>query len=352
MSGPIGAVLAEGVLSAQAWVSFTNTKGGVNGHLVRYLIYDDGGDPARHKAQVQEAVERRKVITFLHNPEGITGPASLDYIAEKRIPVIGSEGGGGWFYEHPMYFPQKPHGEAFYRSGTYAAANVLLPTGKTKLATITCVEIQACADNDRVWGEEATKSGFAHVYRGRASVTQPDYSAECLSASRAGAQVFLISVDHSSLGRLALSCARQGYRPIYSAIGSLAADRQKNDPNLEGMLGASDVFPYFQSNTPATAEFQEAMRTFGSKVPRGVGSAAGWVSAKLFEKAAANMPEPPTADAVLRGLWSFRDESLGGLTQPLTFIEDQNAKPLSCWFNILIKKGDWVSPDGYQRHCL
>src|SRR5581483_1485786 len=93
ISGPIGAVFAPGGLAVQAWANYVNTKGGVNGHTVNLLVYDDGGDPARHRSQVQEAIERRHVVAFVYNPESIAGRASQEYISSKRVPVIGDEGG-------------------------------------------------------------------------------------------------------------------------------------------------------------------------------------------------------------------------------------------------------------------
>jgi branched-chain amino acid transport system substrate-binding protein len=75
------------------------------------------------------------------------------------------------------------------------------------------------------------------------------------------------------------------------------------------------------------------------------------VTAKLFEKAAANLPEPPTSEAVLRGLWSLRNDDLGGLTYPITFIENQPAPLVNCWWTLRIKEGSWISPDRFQRHC-
>jgi hypothetical protein len=46
-----------------------------------------------------------------------------------------------------------------------------------------------------------------------------------------------------------------------------------------------------------------------------------------------------------------RNDTLGGLTQPLTFLENQPAKPLRCWFNIVITNGAWKALDGFKQHC-
>lgn len=93
------------------------------------------------------------------------------------------------------------------------------------------------------------------------------------------------------------------------------------------------------------------MSTLGGKLPNGVGPAVGWTAGKLLEAAAARLPEPPTSSALLQGLWSIRDDTLGGLTHPLTFGQGQTATRRACWFTLLIRNGSWVSADGYRLHC-
>lgn len=71
-----------------------------------------------------------------------------------------------------------------------------------------------------------------------------------------------------------------------------------------------------------------------------------------MERAAARLPEPPTSEAILEGLWSMKDDNLGGLTEPLTFIKDKPAVPKACWFDVRIRERKWVSPDNFDYHCL
>ncbi len=133
-SGPIGTVLTPMLQATQAWVNTANARGGLNGHPVQLIVYDDGGDPAKSRAQVQEAVEKRRAIAFVQMGQPITGQCCIDYITAKRIPVIGSETGSPWFYDtSPMYFPQTGSGELLTLSAIYSAAQEAIPAGKTKL---------------------------------------------------------------------------------------------------------------------------------------------------------------------------------------------------------------------------
>ncbi|HVW32365.1 MAG TPA: ABC transporter substrate-binding protein, partial [Acidimicrobiia bacterium] len=210
---------------------------------------------------------------------------------------------------------------------------------------------QFCEDSDRVFAGTARDVGFDPVYRARTSLAQPDFTAECLSARNAGAQTFLVFLDSNSITRLAAACARQGYRPTFATASGLVQDRFKNDPNLAGLVAGTNVFPSFQSGTPATDEYQQAMQLFAGGRAMGEGPPLGWAAGKLLQRAAAGLPEPPTSQAILDGLWSMRDDSLGGLTAPLTFVRDQPIKPHPCWFTIAVAGGRFTSPDGFRQQC-
>ena len=350
LSGPIGSVEKHVLFGVQAWTKGINQRGGLNGHQVRLLVYDDGFDPARHRAQVQEAVERQKVIAFVGNTEGPTGGSGADYTTQKRVPVVGTDGATPWSYNSAMYFPQMTSGYAFYEAAVFSTGQQMAGRGKAKLATTVCAEAQPCADAEQAFRKYAAEAGLNYVSNSRASLAAPDYTADCLKARNAGAEIYWLGLDPSSIGRFAASCARQGYRPIFGTIGSIQTDLMAKDPNLDGMVAMSSVFPYFQTGTPATDEFQRVLTEAGVPKP-GIAEATGWVAAKLFERAAAKMPEPPSSPAVLEGLWSISNESLGGLTHPLSFIRERPTEPRRCWFDMTIKNHAWVSPDGYKLHC-
>jgi branched-chain amino acid transport system substrate-binding protein len=350
-SGPAGGNTVPLLQGVQLWVADINHKGGANGHAVQLIVYDDGGDPARHQAQVKEAVEQKKVIAFLQETDPFTHGTVVDYINSKRVPVVGTDMVSPWDYTSPMHFPAATGSKLSYATTIYRAARELVPKGETKLGTLVCVESSTCTDIERVSRELGAKLGMQPVYSAKTSLAQPDFTAECLGARNAGVQIMVVSLDSNSISRLAGNCARQDYRPRFTAIAQGTIDRFKSDPNLATMIWASNVFPYFQVGTPGTDEFHAAAAVYGKDLPLSWGTAAGWTAGKLFEKATANLPPNPTRDDVLRGLWSIKNDDLGGITAPLTFTEDKPATPSFCWFSISIKDQAWTSPDRFQRHC-
>jgi branched-chain amino acid transport system substrate-binding protein len=351
-SGPVGSVAVPVVQGGQLWVKWINAKGGLNGHPVRQIVYDDGSDPARYRAQIQEAVEREKVVAFFLEAAPLSAGPNVDYFTSKNIPVVGAGLSDPWVYESPMYFPQASADRPSAYGAISGAAQQVVPAGKTKLGIVYCAEAEQCARLDKTWGEFAGRAGLQIVHDSPISLAQPDFTAVCLAARNAGVQVAAVLSDTNSISRFAASCARQGFRPIYTGMPPTVADRFKDDANIDSYVGGVNLFPFFQSGTPATDEYHAAIRTHGGgKLFAGVGSATGWLAGKLLEKAGGGLPEPPTTDAILRGLWSMNNDDLGGLTQPLTFVRGQSAPKVACWFSIATTAGKWVTPDGFQRHC-
>jgi hypothetical protein len=156
-------------------------------------------------------------------------------------------------------------------------------------------------------------------------------------------------LDGQSMSRFALACARQAYHPLLAS--GQGYEFMAKDPNLEGVVAATGVFPWFLANTPARAEFHQAMATYAAGLTVESMTALGWTAAKIFERAAQSLSEPPSAESILAGLWSIRDEDFGGLTYRLTYNKDKAAVPVACGFYAQVSGGRWTSPDQGALHC-
>jgi branched-chain amino acid transport system substrate-binding protein len=265
--------------------------------------------------------------------------------------VIGSEGAEPAFYSSPMYFPQASSGDliwgVFFGAGDYLAR----AGGKSKVGVIHCVEVAACSRAQALGPAYAKKFGFSLVYNGSASLAQPDYTANCQAAANAGVQIFLVGMDQNSLERVERSCAGVNFHPGFAVPGSVASLQMTSDAGLEGLGAGLNVLPWFATSNPGIVEFQNVLRQFAPGLRPDAASVTGWVSAKLIERATKNLSDPPTSQSILDGLWSIKDDDLGGLTSPLTFTRDQNAAPVLCYWIAQIKGGQWISPNGGRRTC-
>jgi branched-chain amino acid transport system substrate-binding protein len=110
-SGPVGSSVADLPQGVQVWARWINDRGGLNGHPVKFVVADDGADPSRHRALVQQMVETQGAIALVGDGEVVTGASSVEYLTAKGIPVIGNEGGSDWFYSSPTYFTHVSTGQ-------------------------------------------------------------------------------------------------------------------------------------------------------------------------------------------------------------------------------------------------
>src|SRR4051812_4597246 len=261
-SGIVGASISDGTRALQAWAGGVNAQGGIKGHPVQVIVGDDGGDPSRHQQLIQQFVEEKHVAAFVYNSAPLSGQSSVQYLTQKRVPVIGSELGGQWFYTSPMFFPQTSSGLALTYVNIAGIAGYVVPKGKTKVATLTCQEAQFCTDANRIWPQMAPSLGFQVVSQGRASLAQPDFTSECLSAKNANAQVLLMAMDTNSVGRVASSCARVDFHPVFSFATTVTVDRMKSDGNLEGTVLALPLAPWFQTSNPTVAQYKDTLTRY------------------------------------------------------------------------------------------
>jgi branched-chain amino acid transport system substrate-binding protein len=88
-------------------------------------------------------------------------------------------------------------------------------------------------------------------------------------------------------------------------------------------------------------------------MPPTAGHSGGWTAAKLFEAGvrAGGTAGPVTVASVLAGLYTFKNETLGGLTAPLTFTVGQTAPRVLCTSQVVIKEHKWHLIDDGKFHC-
>ena len=333
-SGIVGAALGPGLPAVRAWVAMINAGGGIKGHPVKHVFADDGGDPARHRQLVQQMVERDKVVAFVFNFAPLSGQSSIDYLNQKRVPVIGDSGAAQWYYESPMFFPQFTTGRPYVEAMIRAAAAETVPQGKKKLAILNCQEAQFCVDADKLWPELAPKLGYELVFRRQTSLAQPDYTAECLAAKNAGAEVFGLAMDGNAIGRVASACGRSGFKPIYFIHHSTLLKEQASDPNTAGILVPIPARAYFDKTNAKVARYQQALARYAPGEEIRQNSFAGWVAAEAFELAANRAPDPITSAGILEGLWTFNGETLDNITLPLVYPREGKTPQKICWYTL------------------
>src|SRR3954469_23616913 len=348
-SGIAGASEKDGPKALQVWAAWVNDHGGVNGHPVKVYVVDDGMDPQRYQAAVKDLVENKHVIAFVDNFAPFTVQSGVKYLESKHVPVIGGDCAEYVWNQSPMLFPQCPS----YVSSIWGITRVGAVYGKGKnFGAIICSEAAACTNTKQEWFHNglAKSAGVNPVFEADVSIGQPDFTAECLDASRAGVQIMSVVADVGTVGRVVSSCDRQNFHPQYiQGSGTM-------DAHLATLAGMSDAlvqlndFPWTVPGA-AVQQFRDAYKTYASADPLTPNASQGWASAIVFEHAAAHVGAHPTSAQILAGLWSMHNETFGGLTPPLTFVQGKAASDAKCSFAMQVKNGRIEAPFGLKTVC-
>ena len=350
--GVIGAVFAGAEPALGVWQDYVNAHGGLNGHPVHIYFADDGGDPSTSVSEVEQEVTQDHVIAFVGNFYPLTVSASEPYLLQQDIPVIGGDSNANEWWQSPVLFPQgsgalNPSVEAEFTIGAAVAR------GYTKMAVLYCVEDPGCATTVSAFEKPGTSiDGATTVYSSSISLTQPDFTAQCIAAKQAGATFVYFAGDSDSLNRMVGDCVAQGYNPIYD-IDSLAVTSDLvSDPHLNGLLAGQSDFPWVDSFTPAQTTYQQAMKTYAPGLQGSASTAAEWTAGMLAVAADKDITSTPTSAEFFQGLWSIKDDNLGGLAPPLTFTQNAPATPSYCFFLMTIQNQQFVDLNNGNSQCV
>jgi branched-chain amino acid transport system substrate-binding protein len=352
-SGVAGPVIGSMRTMLAAWAQDLNSRGGLACHPITVYSQDDGGDAGRSAYLVQDMVAHHHVVAFIA-PAVLSPNGFIPAVEAAKVPVVGSPGFDA-FRHSAWIFPEAASTDdqifGFVRNG--------VDRGKRHLGVLYCVEASVCTDAAAKIKGIAKAAGAEEVYAAPVSVTQPDYTAQCLNARNAGVDQLALGVDGASIGRVARSCDAVGYRPLLSTVAGLLSPAQAADPLLRsfGIATATGEVPWMLEDTPGLREYHRVLARWAPNTPPDGASIIAFTSAKLFEAALANVADdvsrgPITPALVLRGLGGIHDESLGGLTTGITFRPGQKeATSSGCVFYEFLTTTGWTAPRGSTPVC-
>ena len=347
-----GSVVAGAAPILQVWAKWTNAHGGIAGHPVEVITADASGDPSKNLALTQQLVSQDHAIAFLSNEVALSVTGSLNYLDQNQIPVVGGDGVTSYWWNNPMLFPTGTNIDDI----ALAVAKIAAQAGRKKFGILWCAEASfVCQALNTVLDQNggAAKEGVDLVYDAEVSLAQPDFTAECLDAQAAGVQELFTMVDQASIGRIAQDCAAQNYHPILSTASLGVQTAEDGNPDLIGLTAPVQTFPWMATGSAESA-FDQAVATYDPGLQLSASSSQAWTAGELFASLAPYLSGPnPTSADVLKGLWATKNQTLGGLTPPMTFVQGQPAQSSSCYFTAAMNgQAQWSDPEGTNLTCL
>jgi branched-chain amino acid transport system substrate-binding protein len=351
-----GGIQSAGKPAIEAWASWVNSHGGINGHPVKLIVEDNMNDQARAVSMVKQLVEQDHVIAFVSNQDGSLNAGYASYLAQKRIPVIG----GSVFtlepwVSNPMFFPEGLTAIQDVASLALSARQL----GYTKVGSLACSEAAQCAAANTLAKAIFTQAGLSYVYGGLVSSTAPDYTASCLAAEQKGVKALVLLIPTAAEGQtIAGDCHRQNFNPSYIIPGEAIGSGYLQTASFNNAFTSAPTLPWF-STAPAAKDFQAAMKKYTTinlnspKIEEPLTATDAWVSGLMFAEAVklSGAKGIPTTADVLAGLAKFKNETLGGMAAGLTYTNPTN-KAENCYFTIQIKNQHFTLPSGATPSCV
>jgi branched-chain amino acid transport system substrate-binding protein len=350
ISGPLSATLGEVGNVLEAWAKTVNSSGGINGHQIKLIVKDDGASPATALAAAKDLVENQHVVAIV-GAQSLPVAAWASYVSSHGIPVVGGLVTQSTWFTNPGFYPSGSSVVA----AIYGALKLAKQSGVNKMAVFSCAESPDCANTGNIAKKLTVALGMEVVFSSEVSATAPDYSAACVGAKSNGANGVLIVDGANPLLRIADSCEAQGLKATELGQSATVTHSWLTHSAMEGAAITDLDMPFFVTSTPATKAYRDALTKYvpgysGSSfdAPNGVYS---WVAGKLFEVALkADRNGPITSASIKQGLYSLKDETLGGLAPPLNFTPGKPAV-VDCYFEAGIKAGQFTLPGGTAPVC-
>ena len=341
-TGPQGAQAQQTTPTLQAWASWVNAHGGLNGHPVKVIATDDMTNPSVSVTAVQKAIQSEHVAAIFDNSNADTAWGKI--AASANVPIIGAADSNLSYNNLDTFSP----GPTLNYGDTGQQIGIARLTNLRKEAIFYCVEAAVCQSEtalDKVIGKQY---GVNVVYTSGISFSAPSYDAQCLAAKQAGANVLEIGDASVVAEKAATDCAAQGWTPI--EIAAAVASDMATHPQFQGMLASQQEIPYFVHNA-ATKDFWSALDKYAPTLHTspnfGEQAIIGWAEGVLLQdaikSAAPSSSTAVTPAVVKKGLYNLpAGDNLGGIApQAIHFTKGVYANR-SCWYYISVKNEKFV----------
>jgi branched-chain amino acid transport system substrate-binding protein len=327
LTGPSAESFKYSKAVAESWGKWVNASGGINGHPVKVVLADTGPDATKLVASVKDLVENQKVLALVaaYDPNLST---VQKYIQKQKIAVIGTGLGEDFWFNSPDFFAFRQPASLLDTRPAAVAKNV----GVKKLGLVVCAESPRCGAADAPLRAAAAAAGIQFGGTIKATLTQPSYTAECLALKNSEVKFVYIVLNQLATFRLIQDCERQRVGIRYGVAGG-AWNENIASFDAGRITAVTAGFPWYVEH-PLVRQFRDVMKKYAGKAPwKADTGTLTWMSLELFRKAMAKAPNQPTRADVYTGMYSLKNENLGGLLpQKWTWTRGKPSPQGTCGF--------------------
>jgi branched-chain amino acid transport system substrate-binding protein len=348
-TGPEASSIAQTSTVVEAWASWVDAKGGLDGHQVKVIVKNDGYSPSTSITDAKELVQQDHVIALFDNSD--ESPSWTAYVKQEKVPVLGGQDTTAGYDNTDFFVPGATFN--YFNAAGAAAAKA---RGVKKVADLYCVEVAICAQATAGAKAADAKVGIQTTYSTAISFAAPNYTAQCLAAKESGATAMVVGDASSIVVKVAETCAVQGYTPRELSGDGTVAISWLTVPAMQGNVDTQSNLPWFVHDG-ATKDMYAALDRYAQAVPKspdfGEIVVQAWSAGALLQAAVAagHLTPQPTSAEITAGLYALpTDTTLGGLSAPLHFAKGRPSAN-SCFYLMGIENKKFVTLDHGTYDC-
>lgn len=351
-SGPFGADIAAAGEVGKAWANSVNASGGIDGHPIQLTELDDASNPGTSTTDAQQLIAKHvDVIIDDSNFDAVWSST----VSASHIPVVGGNFSTPAYYTDPDFFPSGQTNDSI----TYANVAVAKQAGATNIGDLYCAEAPQCQQSVPLIAAAGKAQGVPAVYNASIAATAPNYTAQCVAAQQQKVSALFIGDSAAIIARVAKDCTQQGYTPTYVTEGTGYSDQIAQTAGLKDHEWASfPDQPYFNTSSSGVQAMNAAVDKYYPGLRSNVNewseyALQTWTAGLLIEDAVKGSgigtSGTPSAATMLQGLNSIKNDTLGGMSPPLTFSSPQHK--VDCWFVARVQGGTPTLVNNGQLMC-
>jgi len=314
LTGPAAALGNDMRSGIESYFQRVNQHGGVKGHQLELIVYDDGYEPERAAYNMRKLIDDEKVLAVIGNIGTPTAIVTAPIAQEKKTLLFGAFSGGG------ILRPEPPSRYIINYRPSYAEETKEMINGLIQIG-IKPEEIALFTQRDG-YGNAAYQGAInaleSHGFLKGSSLAHGRYTRNTLNVEDAVAAL----LDSPITPKAVIMAG--GYAPSAKFIKLLQQELpelvflnvsfvgshslQKELPKDISNVIVTQVVPDLESNVPIIADYRLALKEYDAQLEVNTVSLEGFIIAKIFHQALLRIQGDITNESIIDAI-----ESLGTL---------------------------------------
>ncbi|HLN16169.1 MAG TPA: ABC transporter substrate-binding protein [Acidimicrobiales bacterium] len=345
LTGPIASNFESLVPGIQAYFSYINAKGGVNGRrlILKYNL-DDGGNPSQFNSLTHTLIDQDHVFAVVGVATAFFTP---NYFVETKTPTYGYNVTGNWS-PYPNLFAAGGSTQC-YTCGTPSFVWWTQQVHGTNVG-IVALSVKSSNASCEAFGSNLGKAGIKVGYTDYQVSYGGNLAPDVQRMQQAGVNTIITCMDVNDNLSMARAIQQYGYKGVkqlwLNGNDQSTLDQYKNI--MQGIYFSIAHVPFSYAKTapatyPGMVAYLAAMKKYQPKWVYDEVAIQGWESAALFAQGLEMAGKNPTQAAVIRADNSIKFFTAGGLTAPVNWtIGHTNTSPPYCNAYIVVKGDQFV----------